>query len=146
MPHLTIGSIIMCDGVLYDYQGQAIKTYFNNPTAVLPVKSSFDRIKLIKWGRREGEICHFPLGNTAKLDAIRHGRWDEYAPKPVKLPIRKFLEKDQRGFPRWFDIIPSYWIQGLLASDGQEYRVYIVTILPETPDANYDQWPRIMYN
>ncbi len=136
----------MCDGVLYDYQGQAIKVYFANPTAMLPVKASFDRIKLIKWGRRDGEICHLPLGSTAKLEAIRHGRWDEYAPKPVKLPIRKFLEKDQKGFPRWFDIIPTYWIQGLLASDGQEYLVYIVTISPETPDANYDQWPRIMYN
>lgn len=136
----------MCIGVLYDFRGHPLKVFFGNPSAKLPVKASFERITLIRWGRRESEKCDFPTGSWVNLELIKRGRLDCYEPKPVKIPLRKFLDMDFTGQQRWYDVVPGYWVQGMLAKHQTEHRVYIVTITVAQPRGGEGQWPRILHN
>jgi hypothetical protein len=54
------------------------------------------------------------------------------------------MEKDIHSVSHWFNITQGQWIQGLVARDREELRVYVVTITPEMPDAVHERWPRIM--
>ena len=44
----------------------------------------------------------------------------------------------------WFELPGGQWIQGLIAHNGYEQRIYVVTIEPTMEDAIHDRWPRIM--
>jgi len=134
----------MCGGVYYTHNGQDVRVYFPNPKALLPVRMRDGGILLLPWGRRRQQAGHLPLGGWARLDSIHAGRWDKWQPRPVKLPIRQFMEKDVEGNSHWFDLTAGKWIQGLVARDRHERRVYVVTITPETEDAVHDRWPRIL--
>ncbi len=101
-------------------------------------------IKLLPWGRRQDQAGATPLGGWARHDSVQRGVWDQYMPKPVKLPILKFMEKDFEGHSHWFDITPGQWIQGLLTYAETEPRIYIVTIIPELEQAIHERWPRVM--
>ena len=134
----------MCGGVYYMHKGQESRIYFPNPKAVLPVIEKDKSIVLLPWGRRKEQQGHLPMGGWARLDFIYAGRWDKWFPVPVKLPVTQFMEKDIQGNSHWFDITKGQFIQGLIARDKYEQRVYVVTITPEFEDAVHDRWPRIL--
>lgn len=134
----------MCGGVLFTYQGRELRVFFPNPKAVLPVRTKSGGVEILTWGRRKEDQGLLPPGGWARLDSIRAGRWDKWFPVPVKLPVTRFMEKDTHGKSHWFDITGGHWIQGLVARDADERRVYVVTIKPELPDAVHDRWPRIL--
>ena len=134
----------MCGGVYYNHGGRDVRIYFPNPKAVLPVITKDKKIELLPWGRRKEQNGHLPLGGWARLDSIYAGRWDKWFPIPVKLPVTQFMEKDIEGTSHWFDITKGQFIQGLIARDKYEQRVYVVTITPEFEDAVHERWPRIL--
>ena len=134
----------MCGGVFYNHKGQDIRVYFPNPKATLPVLTKAHKIELLPWGRRKEQAGQLPMGGWARLDSIYAGRWDKWFPTPVKLPIKQFMEKDIQGNSHWFDLTNGQFIQGLIARDKYEQRVYVVTITPELDDAIHNRWPRIL--
>jgi hypothetical protein len=134
----------MPGGVSYLHEKELVRAYFPNPRAMLPVKIKEQGVVLLPWGRRKEQDGHLPLGGWARLDSIYAGRWDRWFPKPVKLPINSFMEKDIEGQSHWFDLVKGQWIQGLVARDGTEQRIYVVTITPEMSEALHERWPRIM--
>ena len=134
----------MCGGVYYNHNDQDVRVYFPNPKALLPVMTKRKEIELLPWGRRKEQRGHLPMGGWARLDSIYAGRWDKWFPVPVKLPVKQFMEKDIQGNSHWFDITDGQFIQGLIARDKHEQRVYVVTITPEFNDAIHERWPRIL--
>jgi hypothetical protein len=54
------------------------------------------------------------------------------------------MEKDHEGKSHWFDLVKGQWIQGLVAIEKQEQRLYVVTIEPEPEHHIPDRWPRVM--
>ncbi len=134
----------MCGGVYYSFNGQDIRVYFPNPKAQLPVRRKGGEVVLLPWGRRKEQAGVLPLGGWARLDSIHAGRWDKWFPKPVKLVIKSFMEKDVEGTSHWYDLTQGKWIQGLVARNDHEQRVYVVTVEPQRDDAAHDRWPRIM--
>ena len=134
----------MCGGVIFSHQGQDFRLFFPNPKAVVPVLQKGAGTLLLPWGRRKAQLGVLPPGGWARLESIYDGRWDRYFPTPVKLPILQFMEKDIEGVSRWYELSPGQWIQGLVAREKYEQRVYIVTVEPDFRDAVHDRWPRIM--
>jgi hypothetical protein len=134
----------MCGGVYYSHKGQDIRVYFPNPKAMLPVRAKDGEIQLLPWGRRSEQAGRLPRGGWARLDSIYSGRWERWFPIPVKIPVKSFMEKDIEGHSHWYDLTKGKWIQGLIARDQYEQRVYVVTIEPEMEDAVHNRWPRIM--
>ncbi len=136
--------IVMCGGVYYEYLEEHVRVYFPNPKAQLPVRKKDGSVVLMPWGRRKEQPGALPMGGWARLDSIHAGRWDKWFPIPVRLPIISFMEKDVEGNSHWYDLTKGKYIQGLIAKNGVEQRVYIVTIQPEMADAVHDRWPRII--
>ena len=134
----------MCGGVEYHDGGQIIRAYFPNPRARLPIRKKDGSIELLTWGRRKAQLGELPAGGWARLESIEKGVWDKWFPKPVKIIVDRFMEKDIEGQSHWFELTRGQWIQGLLAQTKNESRVYVVTVVPEMPDAIHDRWPRIM--
>ena len=121
-----------------------MKIYFPNPKGCLPVRKKNGQYELIAWGRRKTQIGELPVGGWARLESIEKGVWDKWMPKPVKIIVQRFMEKDMEGQSHWFELMPGQHIQGLLAHSKNETRIYVVTVIPELPDAIHDRWPRIM--
>jgi len=134
----------MCGGVEYIYQGEKRRVYFPNPNAHLPVRLKNGEIEYLPWGRRKQQLGQLPMGGWARHDSIKHGVWDKWFPKAVKIIVDQFMEKDMESNSHWFELPRGQWIQGLLARNGNEQRVYVVTITPVMEDAVHDRWPRIM--
>lgn len=134
----------MPEAVIFQYQNKHYTVYFSQAKAMLPVKRVNGEISLVTWGRRQQENSEMPLGGWARLHSIHEGKWSHYLPKPVRLPIAKFMKTDYEGRVHWYEITKGQWIQGLLAREENEYRVYIVTLIPELLDIGHDRWPRIM--
>ena len=134
----------MCGGVYYSVNNADTRVYFPNPQAKLPARTRAGKVQLLPWGRRSEQAGKLPLGGWARLDAIYAGRWDRWFPVPVKVPVKSFMEKDLEGHTRWYDLTRGQWIQGLVARNRYERRIYIVTLVPELADAIHDRWPRIM--
>lgn len=134
----------MCGGVQYIYQGEKKRVYFPNPNAHLPVRLKNGEINYLPWGRRKQQLGCLPMGGWARHDSIQHGVWDKWFPKPVKIIVDQFMEKDMESKSHWFELAKGQWIQGLLARSGSEQRVYVVTIVPVMEDAVHDRWPRVM--
>ena len=83
----------------------------------------------------------------AKIESIYCGKWERFFPKPVKIPVLSFMEKDLEGNPHWYDLQKGQYIQGLIARDGNERRVYVVTLEPEPEDQQiHSRWPRVVKN
>jgi hypothetical protein len=133
----------MCGGVYYTHAGQNARVFFPNPKAWLPAQTRSGQT-LLPWGRRQQQAGKLPLGGWARLESIYGGRWDRWFPVPVKLPISSFMERDIEGRKLWYELTKGQWIQGLIARDGHEQRLYIVTLEPELEDAVHERWPRIM--
>ena len=134
----------MCGGVYYEYLEEHVRVYFPNPKAMLPVRKKDGSVVLMPWGRRKEQPGALPMGGWARLDSIHAGRWDKWFPVPVRLPIVSFMEKDIEGNSHWYDLTKGKYIQGLIAKNGGEQRVYVVTVQPEMADAVHDRWPRII--
>lgn len=135
----------MCGGVYFKSGDTILRMYFPNPKAVLPVQQKDGSIILLPWGRRQSQPGNLPIGGWARLDSIYGGRWDKFFPKPLKIPVLSFMEKDVEGQSHWYDLNKGQYLQGLLASDNNERRIYVVTIEPEMEDANiHSRWPRVV--
>ncbi len=129
----------MFDGNKYRYD-------FQDAAAVLPVIMKAGPPIVLPWGRRESEDGSLPIGGWASLESIHNGEWDRWFARPVKLPITSFMEKNTKGVKHWFDIIEGQYIQGLVAREGQERRVYCVCIQADGSEPNdYSRWPRIIF-
>lgn len=134
----------MPEAVIFQHQGKSHTVYFASTKALLPVRLTTGEVKLVTWGRRQHENSEMPQGGWARLNAIHDGKWSIYLPKPVCLPITKFMKTDFEGRIHWYEVTKGQYIQGLLAHEENEYRVYIVTIIPELLDICHDRWPRIV--
>lgn len=134
----------MPDAVIFQYQNKVHTVYFSQAKAVLPVKLKNGELKLVTWGRRLRENSIMPLGGWALRPSIHEGKWDYFIPKPVKLPIEKFMQIDYEGHIQWYEVIKGQWIQGVLLQEENESRVYIMTVVPERLDIYYNRWPRIV--
>lgn len=122
-----------------------MKSFFPNPFSQLPVLMRDGNVTLLPWGRRHEQKGSLPIGGWARLDSIYAGRWDKYFPKPVKLPVLRYMEKDYTGKSHWYDLMDRQFIQGLLAKDGNELRVYVVTCEANIVDRDFhDRTPRVM--
>lgn len=134
----------MPEAVIFKRQGKTHTVYFARPNALLPVQLQSGETHLVTWGRKQHENSEMPLGGWALLDSVHGGKWSQYLPKPVRIPITKFMQTDFEGKIHWYDIAKGQYVQGLLAHCDEEYRVYIVTIIPELLDICHDRWPRIV--
>lgn len=137
----------MPEAVMFQFEGKPYTVYFNQPRATLPVKLKNGEIKMVTWGRRESENSEMPLGGWARLTHIKNmknQRWSIYLPKPVQIPVQKFMEKDFEGRPCWYEVVKGKLMQGLLARHENEYRVYVVTIDPEDLANYHYRWPHII--
>lgn len=135
----------MCGGVYFQYGEDFIRTFFPNPKAQLPVLKQDGEVVLLPWGRRQGQPGHLPITGWAKLESIYSGVWDRYHPTPVKIPAVCFMEKDLAGNSHWYDVQKGQYIQGLMAKEGNEKRIYVVTVEPEPEDACiHNRWPRVV--
>lgn len=137
----------MPEAVIFNYQNQSHTIYFTNTKAVLPVKLKTGACKLITWGRRENENSELPLGGWARLVNIKNDKdtiWNMYFPKPVRIPIEKFMEKNFEGKPCWYEVTKGNYLQGLIAQYENEFRVYIVTIDPEEATNCHYRWPHVV--
>lgn len=147
--HLVTGKLFevsMPESVIYTHLNKTYTVNFNSFQAGLPVKLKTGEIKIVKWGRREEEGGEMPLGGWAKLSLIKDDncRWNMYSPKPVKIYIEKFMEKDHQGRPCWYEVTKGKCLQGLLAKHENEYRLYIVMIDPQELLSNHYRWPQIV--
>jgi putative SOS response-associated peptidase YedK len=141
----------MCAGVELKGQDKTFRIYFPVPEAQLPVLRRDGSELMLTWGARGGEHAaghpqiRWPQGGWARLESIRSGRWDRFAPQSVKIPARGFMEKDADGKSHWFKLDAGQFLQGLIAHVGEERRVYIVTVKPPPERAHiHDRWPRIV--
>lgn len=135
----------MAEAVIFQFQNKIYTISFNNAKAVLPVKLKDGEIKLVTWGRRENENGELPLGGWARLFAIKNdNKWNLYLPKAVQIPVDKFMEKNFEGKSCWYEVTKGKCIQGLLAHENNEYRVYIVTVDPEDLMNCHYRWPHIV--
>jgi len=127
------------------HAGQDRHSRFEHGGARLPVSARQGaQIVLLPWGRRPGEQGALPVGGWARLTQIQAGLWDKFAPKPVKLPVLAFAERDVAGHQQWFAVTRGQYVQGCAVRVGNERRVYVVTLdcSPETTE--FERWPRIV--
>jgi hypothetical protein len=136
----------MCGGVEYPTPfGELVTVYFPVPTATLPVITKSHELAYLPWGRRRGEEGLLPVGGWARHESIEKGIWQKWNPVPVKIKVERYMEKDSQKVTHWFDMPPRHVIQGLVASRGDEQRVYVVTVPAEGEFAAiHDRWPRIV--
>lgn len=134
----------MCGGIQYTHDNKEQVFYFPNPHAKLPVLKRNGGVAFLTWGRRQNEAGTLPLGGWARLESIQQGKWDKYFPRAVKIPVKRFMEKDHQETSHWFEVTRGQYIQGLIARYATECRVYIVTIVPQRHNAIHERWPRLI--
>lgn len=137
----------MCVAICYSVENKHIMiTHFTHTKAMLPVKTTFNQVQLVPWGRRKEEVGVLPLGGWLSKVSLEKGSFDHFFPKPVKIPVIKFMEYTVEDQPEWFDITNGYWIKGILLRDNHEQRVYTATLTPEMPNTPFSRWPIILAN
>lgn len=59
--------------------------------------------------------------------------------------IESLLRQPQASIGRvyWHALTTGKWIKGLLAQEGAERRVYVVTLTPVLAETPYERWPCI---
>lgn len=137
----------MPEAIIFQYQNKIHTVYFTQTKAMLPVKLKNGDCRLVTWGRRERENSEMPLGGWARLASIKNekdARWHMYLPKPVQIPVMKFMEKDFEGKSCWYEVTKGKCLQGLLAKLNDEYRIYLVTIDPEDLSNQHYRWPQVV--
>ncbi len=135
----------MCLAIIYKNQyAKLVKIYFPNSSARLPVLQWGGDNKLVAWGRRSCQPGNLPLGGWVKLTDIYGGRWDSYFPKPVKVNVQQFMEKDFENRDRWFPVTEGQYLQGVLMRYDRELRVYVAVIEPQNCESEFERWPRVL--
>lgn len=135
----------MCWAVRFQHNGQQRQVCFQHASARLPVSSRKGaQILLLPWGRRPREAGRLPAGGWAKLTHIHSGVWDKFEPRPVKLPVSAFMERDVTGREQWFEVTRGHYIQGLYARVDSERRIYVVTLETSPEESEFERWPRIL--
>ena len=137
----------MPEAVVFSYQNKIYTVSFSQRNAMLPVRLKNGECRLVAWGRREHENSEMPLGGWARLSSIKNEidqRWNLYLPKPVQIPIDKFMEKNFEGKSCWYEVTKGKCLQGLLAKMENEYRLYLVTIDPEDLMNCHYRWPHVV--
>lgn len=127
----------MCEGVRYRSGPDILTSLFKHQRPRLPVKLKEGGYRQLPWGRRNGEPGALPFGGWAKLDAIHGGYWDRFFPIPVKIPCEYYMLLDHEGREKWYLNAMKRSIQGLLAREGHERRVYIVTVEPAIEEIDF---------
>lgn len=135
----------MCRAVKFRFDAREWKVHFGNPQAKLLIGSKSGQTRLSTWGRRPAERGELPIGACARLTQIHGGRWDKFLPKPVRIRADGFAANDVTGQEQWFAVMPGQSIQGLLALQANETRIYIVTLDSNPEEANFENWPRIIF-
>lgn len=131
--------------VKFVHDGTPRHTRFAHMGARLPVSARGGaQILLLCWGRRPREPGELPRGGWAKLTHIQSGVWDRYDPKPVRLPVIEFAERDVLGQEQWFQVTRGQVIQGALCRWGNERRAYVVTMDCSPEETEFERWPRIV--
>jgi len=126
----------MCSGIEYEEQLHV----WQDAAVRLPVLLRDGGVAWLPWGGRHGLETIFHEGPCARLESIRAGKWDRFSPRPVKIPLSRYMERDGKGRPCWTRVGPGQHLQGLLASAGGEQRVYVVTV--ESPEGQGNLQPR----
>ncbi len=134
----------MCGGVQFVHENQTIKTFFPNPKARLPVLTRKGDLILVPWGRRENQPGLTPQGGWARIESIKQGAWQRFQPRPVKIVIDAFMEKDDNNQSHWYMLESSQFIQGLIATDNAFTRIYVVTEENEQSCHIKKRWPRLL--
>lgn len=132
----------MCSGIELD--GEMF--LWSDPDVRLPVLLKDGDLTWLRWGERHGaRDSAFHEGPCARLESIRARKWDAYSPRPVRIPVDRYMERDPKGRPYWVKVAPGQTLQGLVASHDGEQRIYVVTI-PAPPDFLHVQprWPRVL--
>lgn len=80
----------------------------------------------------------------ARQESIQQGAWSRYQPRPVKIIVDAFMEKDTEGNSHWFVLEKNQFVQGLIATDGPFSRLYVVTEDNEHSCHKKRRWPRIL--
>lgn len=124
----------MCSGIEHEDQLHLWK----DPDVRLPVLCRDGSVEWLLWGQRHGVPGDFVQGPCARLESVREGRWNRYAPRPVKIPLTRFMERDQRNRPCWVAVAPDQCLQGLIAHHGDDRRIYVVTV-DAPPDSPHGQ-------
>lgn len=133
----------MCSGVKYVAKGEIITQIFANRKAVLPVKTK-NGLVYLPWGRRESQAGETPLGGWAEYTSLRAGQWNRFLPKPCKIMVAEFIERDTlTGEEKWFSLKANEFIHGIYCRDAGHYRAYVITLRP-TLQTQYSRWPRVL--
>lgn len=131
----------MCSGI--EYEGQMY--LWKDPEVQLPVRLRDGSLKWVRWGERHGVQSPFFQGPCARLESIKERKWDRFSPRSVKIVMDRYMERDLKNKPYWVKAPEGAVLQGLLATWGDEQRIYVVTT--ETP-AEFQhvqpRWPRIL--
>ena len=121
-----------------------MRMYFPNPKASLPVLQKDGGQIILPWVMRQDQAGKLPSGGWARLESVYAGVWDKYFAKPVKIPVLSFMEKDFEGRNHWYDLQKGQYIQGLVARECNERRIYVVTLEPEPEYAQiHNRWPGV---
>ncbi len=131
----------MCSGIEFDDQLHL----WQDPAVQLPVLRRDGSVQWLPWGGRHGIETRFFQGPCARLESLRAGKWQRFSPRPVKIPLTRYMERDARGRPYWVKVRPGQYLQGVLATQAGEQRVYVVTT--ESPAAFrhvQERWPRVI--
>lgn len=132
----------MCSGI--ELQGEM--HLWADPEVRLPALLRNGGLSWLRWGERHGtKDSPFHHGPCARLESIQSNKWDHFAPRPVKIPVDRYMERDQKGRPYWVKVEPGQFLQGMIATVGGDQRIYVVTV--ETPPEFahvQPRWPRVL--
>jgi len=135
----------MCVAVIYNIDHYLTTDYFAQPKASLPVLLKNGGRGVVVWGRRESETGNLPEGAGLFLEDIHRGVWNEFFPKPVKLPLVRFAMRNKANKLLWFELLKEHLVQGVVLCFNSEIRCYIVYIKTHQPTHPAVFWPRILY-
>lgn len=131
----------MCSGI--EYQDQL--HLWQDASVRLPVLRRDGTVQWLPWGGRHGLETVFHQGPCARLESVLAGKWRRFSPRPVKILLSRYMERDARGRPYWVKVEDGQFLQGVLASHGGEQRVYVVTVAsPPAYQHVQPRWPRVL--
>ena len=82
----------MCQKVIYHYKNTTCRVSYTDLNPKLPILMKNGKTILLPWGGQKYVVSQLPIDNWIPLNEVYAGKWDEYFPKPVKLPLDSFIE------------------------------------------------------
>lgn len=137
--------IEMARAVRYFFDGRDWEVAFRQGSARLPIyNAKTRRTVLVPWGRRPNDKGRLPLGGIARHNNIQGNQWDQWQPRGVRLAIKEFMQVDVTDNPHWFEVTEGHWLHGLVATSGNEQRVYIVSLEMSPEEIEFESWPKFI--